>query len=154
MSVDPTQIIKIYRDTLPGDLDPLEFSARLDGRDLGIVTYQPPAMLPDYGYMVNHPDVDGSELTSVRWQQALLNFDWLRVTATTEAEIRAAYAEVLEAIAPIRFRVGTIVNDAEEEIWIADRGAMTPGPRDLVSTRYLCPVYSVAIPVNPIPGAP
>lgn len=151
MSVDPTQTITIDRTGL--ELDPLVFSARLDGTVLGLVNYQPPAMISRLGYMPDHPDVDGSELTSASWQKALLNFDWMADQATTETIVQAAYYEVLAAIAQFSFLVTTKVSDAPEQIWTADRGSMTPAGRTLIDTQFLRPVYAVQIPVQPIPGA-
>lgn len=154
VSVDPTQIISIDRSGMPGSLAPLEFSARLDGTALGIVNYQPPAFLARNGYAPTNRFRDGSELTSAAWEKTNLAIDWLLVDAANETAIQAACAEVWAAIGQFRFQITTQVSDAPGQIWTADRGSMSPAPRGLIDTKFLCPVYALTIPVHPIPGAP
>lgn len=154
MSLDPTLTINISRLLLPGDLDPLEFSATLDGTTLGILSYQEPAMLQRLGYMQDHPDVDGSELTSASLQKVLLGFDWFADLAETEAEAQSAKVEVRAALRQIAYTVTTQVSGAPAEVWFADPGNMTPSPRTYDDLVNLGQAHEVSIPVQPIPGAP
>lgn len=145
--------ITLDRSGLPGGLDPLVISGTFDGNALGLLSYQPPALVPRYGYAPDPADVDGSELISVAWEQTAIGFDWCR-EGSTETELQAAYAEVAAAIGQFSFPVTTQVSDAPAQVWTADRGTMNPSTReysDLVDPGTV--VYAVAIPVHPIAGS-
>lgn len=149
--IEPSLSILIDRTSLA--LSPLEFSGQMDETVLGIVNYQPPALLQRLGYMQDHPDVDGSELTSQALQKTMLNFDWVRDNSATETQVQASYLEVLTALCQFSYTVTTQVSGAPPQVWVADPGDMTPAPRSYVDLLYRFPVYAVSIPVQPIPGA-
>lgn len=151
--IDPTLTISISRLLLPGSLAPLEFSASLDGTLLGILSYQEPALVQRLGYMPDHPDVDGSELTSASIQKTLLSFDWAADLATSETQAQSAKAQVRAALRQFTYTVTTQVSGAPAEVWTADPGNMTPSPRTYVDLANFGQAHEVSIPVDPTPGA-
>lgn len=150
---DPTLTISIDRSSLPGSLAPLVFSAALDATPLGIVGYQPPADVPRYAYAPSSADVDGAELVAVAWEHTNLGFDWVADEAASEADVQTAYLEVRAALEQFSFPVTTQVDGAPAQVWTADRGGMNPSPRTYEDLLNHNPVYSVTIPVQPIPGS-
>jgi hypothetical protein len=133
-------------------LSPLVFSATADANPLGLAAYTPPARQARVIYAPDSINIHGSEALGMSWQQALLNFDWFR-ESTTEAQLQAAYAEVVAAVEQFSYLVTTQVSDAPAEVWRADPGSVTPSQRDYADLANLSPVYSVSIPVYPIPGS-
>lgn len=135
--------------------DDLVLSGTPNVGDLGVTRYSPPALQSRLVYMPDSASVDGSEATAASWQQALLTFDWVPDTATDEGDVAASYADVVAAIAQFEFTVTTQVSDAAAEVWSANRGSivLAGGSRDYTSLVNKNPVYTVTIPVYPIPGA-
>lgn len=149
--IDPTLTITISRASL--SLPDLVFSGKVDGTVLGIVNYQPPAYLWRIAYMPDSADTHGSEAVSAAYQQAILGWDWMRDSSTTEAQVQAAREEVRAALAQFSYTVTTKVSDAPAEVWAADPGSLTPPARSYVDLAHLWPVFAITIPVYPIPGA-
>lgn len=151
----PTVTVKIDRSGLAVPAADLVASGTRAGSLFGIVRFIPPAMIARTGYMPNSRYVDGSEETSVAWEEAILGFDWipLNANAASETAVQAAYAEMIEAIGQIRFSVKTQVSGAPEQAWRGTRGSMVLGGsngRTYVDLQYRVPVYGVTIPVHPI----
>lgn len=144
----PTLTITISRTSL--SLSPLVLSGSIDANELGIVNYQPPARLANNTYAPDSVDVDGSEPIASSWQQSLLNFDWMPDQATSETEVQTSYADVVAALGQFSYTVTTQVSGAPAEVWSANRGSVTPPPRDYVDMAFLRPVYAVTIPVYPV----
>lgn len=149
----PTLTITIDRSSMAGALEPLVFSGALDSNELGVVSYQPPALQRRVAYAPDSGDVDGSEAVSSSWQQSLLSFDWVRDAAASETQVQASYDEVAAALAQFSFTVTTKVSDAPSRVWSADSGSLVPSPRTYEDMANLNPVYAVTIPVQPIPGS-
>jgi hypothetical protein len=145
---DPTLTIIVSR-TLLG-LDPLEFSARLDGTTLGIVQFQPPASQSRNTYMPDSVDVTGSELIGSSEQQAIIGWDWVREIGSTETQVQASRLEVRAAIRQFAFTVTTQISGAPAEVWSADPGSQVPSARDYTNLANRNPVFAVTIPVYPI----
>lgn len=150
---DPTLTITIDRSSLPGSLDPLEFSGNLDDAGLGILDYQPPARQARVAYAPDSVNTHGSEATGASWQQAILGFDWVCDTAADETALQAAYEEVVAALGQFSYEVTTQVSGAPAQTWSADMGSCAPSQRDYENLANLNPVYAVSIPVYPIPGS-
>jgi hypothetical protein len=148
---DPTLMISIDRTSL--SLDPLVFSGSPDGTVLGVVSYQPPGLQRRITYAPDSADVDGSEAVASAWQQALLSFDWVRDGGATETQVQASYLEVAAALAQFSYPVTTQVSGAPAQVWAADSGSLAPAARTYVDLVNHNPVYSVTIPVRPIPGS-
>lgn len=151
MAVNPTLTITIDRASM--SLPPLEFSGRLDGTTLGVVEYQAPARVSRVDYVPDVAGVHGSEAQAWSWEQAILGWSFVRVGATTEAQLQASYGEVVAALGRRSYTITTQVSDAAPETWACDPGSVTPAPRDLVNLRHLGTVYAVTVPVYPIPGS-
>lgn len=151
MAVNPTLTITIDRASL--SLPPLEFSGRLDGTSLGIVEYQAPARIARIDYAPDVAGVHGSEAQAWAWEQAILGWSFVRVAATTEADLQASYGEVVAALGRRSYTITTQISGAPAQGWAADPGSVTPAARDLASLRYLGTVYAVTVPVYPIPGS-
>lgn len=148
---DPTLLITIDRTSL--SLSPLVLSGSEDGNDLGVTSYQAPALQARIGYAPDSANIDGSEAISAAWQQSLMSFNYVADRAADETESRASYAEVVAALAQFEYLVTTVENGAPAQIWTANRGSIAPPQRsygDMVSGQ---PVYAITIPVYPIPGA-
>src|SRR5690349_17328362 len=90
----------------------------------GVTRYAPPALQQRIGYMPTAGDIHGDEATSQSWQQSLLSFDWCPDTATNEAGVATAYADVVAAISQFSFTVTTKVSDASAEVWAANGGSI------------------------------
>lgn len=154
MILDPTLTVSMTRTLLPGSLPPLEFSATLDGTTLGIAGFQRPGAIARNGYAPANRFMDGLAATSSAWEKASLGLDWFADLAETETDNQAAYNEVWACIGQFRFLITTKVSDAPAQVWIADRGSMSPNPLTYLDMVYPGPVYPVTIPVHPIPGVP
>jgi hypothetical protein len=149
---DPTLTISIGRTSL--SLSPLLFSGSLDGTELGVVNFQPPARLSRVTYAPDSIDVHGSEAIGASWQQAILGWDWVLDGAANETALQAKYDEVVAAVGQFSYAVTTQANGAPAQVWAADMGSVTPPARtyvDLAHPNAL--VVSVSIPVYPIPGS-
>lgn len=149
--IDPTLLITISRTELT--LTDLVFSGRLDGTALGITEYKS----PDYRMRNAYATSDhfhGAERTASALEQSSLLYKWIRVGATTEAQIQTSRNEVAAALRQSAYTVTTQLSGAPAEVWDADPGTLTlVGTRELTSMRHLVPVYAVEIPVYPIPGS-
>lgn len=153
--VDPTLTVSISRTVAAGGPTPLLFSARLDGTTLGIVEFAPPGRVRRHSYAGDSAYTHGAELVASALQQAVLGLSWMRVGATTEAQIQTSYDEVAAALDQQTYTVTVTVNGAAARVWSADPGSMELAANrlDRVSMQHLVPVYAVSIPVYPIPGA-
>lgn len=148
--IDPTLTISISRTEL--SLAPLAFSASLDGTVLGVVDYTPPDFRMRNVY-ASSDTFHGAERTASSLEQSSILFRWIRVGATTEAQIQTSRNEVATALRQFSYKVTTQVSGAPAEVWDADPGTLLGGSRNLVSLKHLVPVYAVEIPVYPIPGS-
>lgn len=148
--IDPTLTITITRTEL--SLPDLVFSGSLDGTTLGVTDYTPPDFLMRNAY-ANSDHFHGAERTASALEQSSLLFRWIRVGATTEAQIQTSRTEVAAALRQLSYTVTTQVSGAPAEVWDADPGTLLGGSRTLVSLKHLVPVYTVEIPVYPIPGS-
>lgn len=135
--------------------DDLVLSGSVDSNELGVTRYSPPALQQRLVYMPDSASVHGSEATSAAWQQALLSFDWVPDRAADEGDVAASYADVVAAIGQFEFTVTTQVSDAAAEVWSANAGSivLAGGSRDYADLAHKNPVYTVTIPVYPLPGA-
>lgn len=153
--IDPTLTISLGRSGLAVPAADLLFAGTRGATDFGIVGYQSPALQRRIGYAPDSPYIDGSEAISASWQQALMRFDWFFDNPTaTETDVRAAYDEVVEAIGQFSFTVTTAVNGAPGQLWRADSGSIVEPERTYQNLANQNPVYTVTIPVYPIPGSP
>lgn len=150
---DPTLTISIDRASL--SLSPLEFSGSNDGTDLVIVSYVPPSLINQVEYMADSSDVHGAEAVAAHYLQGVLAFSWYRNSAASETVVQSAFAEVAAAIGQFSFEIETQVSGAPVQTWRADPGSLTgdSNGRTYVDLSTLTPVYSVSIPVHPIPEA-
>ena len=150
----PTVSISIDRTSL--SLAPLTFSGTRVGATKGIVRYIEPALIERPTYMPDSDSVDGSEATSSAWALAILGFDWFPIGAANETAVQAARNEVRAALAQFGFTITTQISGAPAEVWTAAaRGSMALGGSDgrtYVDLTFLQPVYSVTIPVHPVPA--
>lgn len=135
-------------------LSPLVLSGVDDDHDYGITAYQPPALQARVGYMPDSGDIDGSEAISSSWQQSLLGFSFVPDHADDETDVQASYAEVAAAVGQFSFTVTTQVSGAPAQVWSADRGsiALAAGSRSYLDLTAVPPVYSITIPVYPVPA--
>jgi hypothetical protein len=150
--VDPTLTISIDRSGMTGSLGPLEFSGKLDGTSLGIVNYQAPARQSRTAYAPDSINIHGSEAIGAAWQQAILSFEWVCDTASSETDVQAAYDEVVAALEQFSYPVTTQVSGAPAQSWAADMGSCAPSGRTYADLANTNPVYAVTIPVYPIPA--
>lgn len=147
---DPTLSISVSRTVAAGGPTALNFSGKVDGVALGIVGYQPPALMPRITYAPDSADVHGSEALAASWQQAILGWDWVPDHAATESDIAAAYASVVAALGQFAYVITTQVSGAPAQAWKADMGTITPSSRSYVDLAHLRPVFAVTVPVYPI----
>lgn len=122
---------------------------------IGLARYSPPDTVARVTYMPDNPNIDGSEAIGASWQQAMLGFNALFDQATSEADIASGVAELCEAVGQFSYLVTTQVGNAPAEKWSADRGSVTLANSDgraFEDLLHLDPVYSVTIPVYPIPS--
>lgn len=145
--IDPTLTITVSRTAL--SLPDLVFSGRL-GTTLGVVNYQPAALLWRRDYMPDSADAHGSELVAASYQQAILGWDWVREDGSTETQVQASRKEVEAALAQFSYTITTQVSDAPAEVWSADPGDQTPSARTYEDLANSNPVYAVSVPVYPI----
>lgn len=134
----------------------LVISGANDGTTLGLTACQPPSKVARITYAPDHPDMDGSVALSATWQQALLGFNVVTDQAPDEATVAAQIAELTEALSQFGYLVTTQVGNAPAEVWSAQRGSIALASSDgraFSDLRDHNPVYSVTIPVYPIPGA-
>lgn len=149
-----TTLITIDRTSLT--LDPLVLSADADGTPLGVTGFAPPGKVARITYAPDHPDMDGSVALSATWQQALLGFNVVTDQAPDEATVAAQIAELTAALSQFSYLVTTQVGNAPAEVWSAQRGSIALASSDgraFMDLRDHNPVYSVTIPVYPIPGS-
>lgn len=154
MSVDAPLTISIDRSGMDGAPAPLVFSATLDGTALGIFEFQRPGLQMAVTYAPDSASRHGSVKRAAKYQQAILGWDWAADLAADETTVQAAYAEVAAAIAQFAYTVTTQVSDAPAEVWSADPGTLVPSSRsylDLANPDQA--MFSVSIPVYPIPGS-
>lgn len=136
-------------------LSDLVLSGLLDANPYGIVAYSPPALQARLIALPDSASVHGTEYVGGGWQQSLLGFSWVPDQAEDAGDAQAAYREVAAAIGQFSFVVTTQVGSAAAEVWDASMGniALAAGSRDFTDLEHSNPVYSVTIPVYPIPGA-
>lgn len=135
-------------------LSALEFSGADDATDLGIVGYQPPSRQSRVTYAPDSINIAGSEAIGGTWQQAILGFDWVPDRAASESDVQTAFAEVVAAVGQFSFTVTTQVSGAPAQVWAANMGSATHPARTYVDlSGVVRPVFSVSIPVYPIPGS-
>ena len=124
---------------------------------LGITAFIPPGRVQRITYAPDVPGMDGSLALAKSLQQALLGWSVVTDGAMDEAAIAAAIAELEEALDQFpRYLVTTQVGNAPAEVWSADPGSVAladSSGRTFVDLSNLDPVYSVTIPVFPIPGS-
>lgn len=145
--VDPELTISIDRASL--GLAPLVLSGRDDGTTWGLVGYSEPAWQARIGYATDSPYVAGSAATSATWQQSILGFD-AAPDVHSELELRVAIAELRVALSQFTYPTTVSLLDFSET-WRCDMGSISATPRDYTDLANFDPVFSVTIPVQPIP---
>lgn len=133
----------------------LVLSGTDDVNDYGITSYSPPALQARLRQLPDSDFIHGSEFTGGVWQQAILGFSWVPDHADDETDVQTAYAVVAAAIGQFEFEVTTQVGGAPAQVWQANKGSiqLAGGSRTYADVEHSNPVYSVTIPVYPIPGA-
>lgn len=151
-----TTAVTISIDRTSLSLSALAFSGSLSGGTTrGIIKYIPPAKIQRRVYATDSSSVNGSELLTKAKQQAILGFDWYPIGAANETAVQAAFAEVEAALDQFEFEVTTQISGAPAQVWSADAGDIQLGGSDgrtYVDLNHLCPIYSVSIPVYPVPA--
>ena len=133
---------------------PLVLSAGHD-TTIGLSAYQPPSKVARITYMPDNSSIHGSEAIASSWQQAILGFNALIDQAASEADIASAVSDLTAAVEQFSYTITTQVGNAPAEKWSADMGSITladSGGRVFEDLAHLNPVYSVTIPVYPIPS--
>lgn len=146
--------ITIDRTGMTGSPAPLVLSAEDDGTPLGVHAYAPPGRVGRVTYLPDEPDTHGSIPQAASLQQAILAFG-VSAVAASESGMRALIAEVEAALARLSYQVTTMVGDGPAETWLATWGSIELADnsgRDYADLRDADPVYSVSIPVFPIPN--
>lgn len=146
--------ITIDRTGMVGDPDPLVLvSDRTDAASniaLGCSGFQEPARRMRRRIAPPSDFTHGNVTLGWSWDQALLSFDVMPFDAT-EAQAKAALAELEAAIARLQFNVTVEVGDAPGLVYLCDAGEAVPvSGRSLVDLRYVRPKWSVEIPCYPI----
>ena len=146
--------ISTDRSGMPGSLSPLVLQGSVDGTGRRVTAYAPPALQSRITYAPDSINIEGSEAIGATWQQSMLGFS-VKIEATTEALVQAAYAEMVAAWSQFSFTVTTQLSGAPAEVWAANRGAIQladSAGRTFADVFNLNPIYSITIPVFPIPG--
>lgn len=95
--------------------------------------------------------VHGEVTLGWSYQQSILSFD-VAAFGATEAQAKAAIAELEAALGRLQFEVTVEVGDAPALTWTCDAGEAIPiGDRTYANLRAAEPSWSVAIPCYPIP---
>jgi hypothetical protein len=110
--------------------------------------------IPDFMPVVetaSSPYLHGSVATGWRYQDGILSGDVFPVVADAAA-LATAVAEMRAALGRLSYTVTTNVN-GDVSVWSAQPGSMTRSPLDAIKVGRNEPVWSLTIPVYPIPGA-
>lgn len=93
----------------------------------------------------------GDVVLGFAYDQALLVFDVMPFGAS-EADAKAALAELEAAIARLQFEVTVTVGDAPGAVYLCDAGEAVPtNDRTYVDLKFVQPKWSIEIPCYPIP---
>lgn len=118
-------------------------------RALSVSNYQEPAMQARVTYAPTG-DEHGDMALGWSYQQALLSFS-VFAEEDSEADARAAIAELVAALGRLGYETTVTTNDADAETWTCDPGSVVPaGDRTAADMRNFTNEWVVTIPVYPI----
>lgn len=119
-------------------------------RVLSVSDYTEPALQARITYAPDG-DTHGSLALGWSYQQAILGFSVFKESAASEAEARAAIAELAAALGRMRYTVTITVNDADPEAWTCDAGSIAPaGGRSFNDLKTHDNAWAVTIPAYPV----
>ena len=152
---DPTLTISIDRTGMGGSPAPLVLvSDRSDPASntvFGCSGFREPAKQMRRRVAPPSAFLHGDVVLGFAYDQANLAFEVMPIGAT-EAQAKAALAELELAIARLQFEVTVTVGDASGLVYLCDAGEAFPvADRSYVDLKYVQPKWSVSIPCYPIP---
>lgn len=119
--------------------------------DLGLVSYQEPALQPRIKYAPTSDWVHGEMALGFTYQQVMLQLDVTTPNATTEAQARAAIAALAAALGRLSFTTTVTIDGATPETWSCQPGSVSPAEaRTYVDLVHHRPVWQVSIPAQPL----
>lgn len=119
--------------------------------DLVLTSYTEPALVADITYAPSSAYVDGEIALATRYAQTGLAFVIGAPDPDSEAQARAALAELADALNRLEYDLTETIDDAVRT-WHCLPGSITPmGPRTYRNLRDHRPQWQVSIPAYPIP---
>lgn len=150
-TLNPTLTISIDRTGMPGDPNPLVFTAIDDpDRPLGINDYVQPATQSQI-VAIRDDHLHGEKPLRWSYGQAMLQWNTFPVAAT-ETVAQALLVEIRAALGRLRYEITTQVSGAPAETWTSYAGSVVPTGRTLENLTHHDPIWAITVPCHPIPA--
>lgn len=119
---------------------------------LVLTSYTEPSLVWSITYAPTSASIHGEAALAAKYAQTGLAFIVGAPDPDSEAEARAALADLAEALARMDYAITETIDDAVRT-WTCLPGSITPtGPRTYRNLRDHRPTWQVAIPAYPIPS--
>lgn len=148
-----TLTVSIDRTGMAGAPTPLVLLGHVGSANtvLGVTGYREPARQTRVRYAPPSDFTHGDVALGWNWQQSILSLT-VRGLGATEAEVKAAIAELEAAVARMPYEVTVTVGDAPALVWTCDPGQVIPvRERTYTDLRLATASWSVEIPCHPVP---